>query len=214
MIGEPLGILPVPAVNASEGRGQGAARLSPILLVEALFNRPTIRRRTGAFSVKILDQRCARIPCIQHRRALFEVVLVLNVFVRLKSDLEHIQLEVRGVFAERAFRHRDQRGARWPHLVYGRHGRRGDLGQAQPATGSQRIDPVLGWQDHRYEQRNCDDEGDGRCLRQLPERRRRGGLHVSSCVHRGTVKYPVNWYPASTKPAVISAALVTYAWRR
>jgi hypothetical protein len=162
--------------------------LPPILLVEALFGWTTVGAGIRSLTVKILNQWGAGIPGVQHRRALFEVVLVLNVFVRLQRGFEHVELELGSILADRPFRHRDQRGTRRSHIVDCCQRRRCDLCQAQPAAGPERINRVLGGQHNGQEQRTRNQERDCGRFRELPKRGRWSRLCVGPCIHLGTMK--------------------------
>ena len=111
----------------------------------------------GAFRMQVVDERTSGGPGIQHGRSLFEVVLVFDVFVRPELDCGDVELVFGRIFADRTQLDRRQRCTR-PGRRHrcGSHNGGSHLKQAQPPSGAQGIDAVLGRQHGR-------DQNDGRC---------------------------------------------------
>ena len=120
---------------------QNLARLSYQAIIAATFvvfplvSRSTFEddhdttRPDRAFPMEVMDDGRRRCPRVEHGRRLLEVILVLNVLVRLERDLEHVNLELRRVLPEGAVQDRRQRRPARALDVDRGQARRGDLRQ-------------------------------------------------------------------------------------
>src|SRR4051812_30928878 len=84
------GVLPIPAVNAREGRGErpGLAVSTALLVRLRVATRRAIRLR-----VELVVHWCGGLPGEQQRLALLEPVLIFNRSFRLEDELNLVLAE-------------------------------------------------------------------------------------------------------------------------